>query len=161
MSQRSLLIALFVSLAVNLFAIGAVIGGLVVAGRVGERLDSIRPGPPAVFGAAEALPPERQDAYRQALRGEAGQVRRTLREAGEARREAWRTLGETPLDTTAVRRDLARAQAIEAEARRAVEDRVIDFAATLEEDERRAFAEALARPPRHMERRRGDRPPGP
>ena len=82
---------------------------------------------------------------------------------GQARvlREAWRTLGETPLDTTAVRRDLARAQAIEAEARRAVEDRVIDFAATLEEDERRAFAEALARPPRHMERRRGDRPPGP
>lgn len=34
MSQRSLTIALFVSLAVNLFAIGAVVGGLVIGVRM-------------------------------------------------------------------------------------------------------------------------------
>ena len=166
MSPRTLTIALFVSLAVNLFAIGAVVGGLVVAGRLAEsRLESMRPGPPAFFGAMDALPAERQDAYRQTLRGEAGEVRRKLMAAGQARREAWSQLAAEPLDTTAVRRDLARAQAIEAEARGAIEGRVVDFAADLSPAERRRFAEALAEPPRrHRDGRRLDRPgerPGP
>ena len=55
MSQRSLTIALFVSLAVNLFAIGGVVGGLVVGVRMSEgRASAMRPGPPPIFAAAKA-----------------------------------------------------------------------------------------------------------
>ncbi len=155
MSQRNLTIALFVSLAVNLFAIGAVVGGLVIGTRMAQGRESVmRPGPPPFFQAAESLSPERQEAYRQTIRGEAGQVRRKLMQAGQARREAWSDLGEEPFDATAVRRDLARAQAIEAEARSAVEGRVVEFASELSLQERQAFAEALARPP-SRDRRRG------
>ncbi|MDP1616079.1 periplasmic heavy metal sensor [Phenylobacterium sp.] len=159
MSQRNLTIALFVSLAVNLFAIGAVVGGLVIGTRMAEgRESAMRPGPPPFFQAAESLSPERQDAYRQTIRGEAGQVRRKLTEAGRVRREAWSNLGDEPFDPAAVRRDLARAQAIEAEARSAVEGRVVDFAGELSLQERQAFAEALARPPsRDGRRSRGPR----
>ncbi len=167
MSQRNLTIALFVSLAVNLFAIGAVVGGLVIGTRMAQgRESAMRPGPPAFFQAAAALSPERQEAYRQTIRGEVGQVRRKLTQAGEVRREAWRDLGDEPLDPAAVRRDLARAQAIEAEARSAVEGRVVDFAGQLSAQERQAFAEALARPPSRDRRRghdgrRDERRPGP
>lgn len=163
MSPRTLTIALFVSLAVNLFAIGAVIGGLVVAGRLAEgRMEAMRPGPPAFFRAMDSLPEARRDDYRQALRGEAGEVRRKLMVAGEARRAGWRELAAEPLDPTAVRRQLARAQAIEAEARSAIEGRVVDFAADLPPAERRRFAEALAEPPRrHRERGRSEHERGP
>jgi len=167
MSQRHLTIALFVSLAVNLFAIGAVVGGLVIGARMAQgRESAMRPGPPPFFQAAESLSPERQEVYRQTIRGEAGQVRRKLIQAGQARREAWSDLGEEPFDPAAVRRDLARAQAIEAEARSAVEGRVVDFAGELSVQERQAFAEALARPPsrdrrRGHEGRRDERRPGP
>lgn len=161
MSSRNLKIALFASLAVNLFAIGAVVGGVVVAGRMTEgRLDAVRPGPPAFFRAVDSLPPARQDDYRQALRGEAGEVRRQLRAAGEARRAAWRGLADEPLNPAEVRRSLVAAQALEAEARGAIEGRVVDFAAQLTPEERRRFAEALAEPPRRRhDRRDGGRDP--
>ena len=158
MSQRSLIIALFVSLAVNLFAIGAVMGGLVIGVRMSEgRENAMRPGPPPLFAAGAALPETRQDAYRQALRGEAGQVRRTLMRAGEARREAWSGVADDPYDPAAIRRDLAEAQAIEAQARSLIESRVVDFAGDLSAPERRALAEALSRPPQRRREGRGDR----
>lgn len=158
MSQRSLIIALFISLAVNLFAIGAVVGGLVIGVRMSEgRHMAMRPGPPPLFAAAAALPEARQDAYRQALRGEAGQVRGALMRAGEARREAWSGVADDPYDPDAVRRDLAKAQAIEAQARSLIESRVVGFAGELSLEERRALAEALSRPPTRHREGRGDR----
>ncbi|MDP1873004.1 periplasmic heavy metal sensor [Phenylobacterium sp.] len=147
MSQRSLTIALFVSLAVNLFAIGAMIGGLVIGVRMSEgRQMAMRPGPPPIFSAASALPEARQDAYRQALRGEAREVRRSLVSAGEARRGAWGEIAADPYDPAAVREALAKAQAIEAEARSRLESRVVEFAADLSLQERQALADALSRP---------------
>jgi uncharacterized membrane protein len=164
MSQRSLTIALFVSLAVNLFAIGAVVGGLVIGVRMSEgRANAMRPGPPPIFSAAAALPEARQDDYRQALRGEARGVRRSLMRAGEARREAWSAVAADPYDPAAVREALSEAQLIEAEARSRLESRVVDFAADLSLEERRALAQALSRPPlrRHEGREgRGDREEG-
>lgn len=164
MSQRNLTIALFVSLAVNLFAIGAVVGGLVIGVRMSEGRDNaMRPGPPPIFSAASALPEPRQDAYRQALRGEAREVRRALMRAGEARRAAWADIADEPYDAAAVRRALAEAQGMEAQARSRLENRIVDFAADLSMEERQALAQALARPPMRYEGRegRGERGPRP
>ncbi|MDP1643408.1 MAG: periplasmic heavy metal sensor [Phenylobacterium sp.] len=157
MSQRSLTIALFVSLAVNLFAIGAVVGGLVIGVRMSEgRESAMRPGPPPIFSAASALPEARQDAYREALRGEAREVRRSLMRAGEARRAAWGDIAADPYDPAAVRQALTEAQAIEAQARSRLESRIVDFAADLSPEERQALAQALSRPPaRHGDGRGG------
>lgn len=162
MSQRSLTVALFVSLAVNLFAIGAVVGGLVIGVRMSEgRESAMRPGPPPIFSAASALPEARQDAYREALRSEAREVRRSLMRAGEARRAAWGEIAADPYDPAAVRRALTEAQGIEAEARSRLESRVVDFAADLNPEERQALAEALSRPPRRHEGREGRSERGP
>lgn len=162
MSQRNLTIALFISLAVNLFAIGAVVGGLVIGVRMAEsREDALRPGPPPIFSAASALPEARQDAYRQALRGEAREVGRSLMRAGEARRAAWSDIAAEPYDPAAVRQALAGAQAMEAQARSRLENRVVDFAADLTPEERQALAQALSRPPMRHEGRDGRGPRGP
>ncbi len=160
MSQRNLTLALFVSLALNLFAVGAIVGGLVVGARFSEsRRAMMRPGPPPFWDAAQTLSADQQEAFHKALRADAFQVRRQLMAAGEARREAWRELGTDPYDPTAVRRGLARAQAMEMEARALVEGRVVDFAGDLTAEERDRLAGALSRPSqRRMREGRRDGP---
>lgn len=158
MSPRNLTIALFISLAFNVFAFGAVVGALVIGVRMTEgRQMAMRPGLPPIFAAAESLPDARQDAYRRALRAEAGEARRTLMLAGQARREAWGRLSEDPYDPAAVRRDLVAAQAIEAQARSGLESRIVTFAEGLTLEERQALAAALSRPPRRHRDGGGDR----
>jgi uncharacterized membrane protein len=140
-------ILLIVSLALNLFLVGAIVGGLVV----GQRLRAQRPPPmgPALWAAARDLPKEQRAAYREILRGE---TRRQLRAAREARAEAWSGLTEEPLDADAVRRRLAVARALDSQARGALEDRIVAFAETLSPEDRARFAEGLTR-------QRRDRPP--
>jgi uncharacterized membrane protein len=158
MSPRNLTIALFISLAVNLFAIGAVVGGLVIGVRMTEgRQMAMRPGPPPIFTAAESLPAARQDAYRQALRAEAREARQALMQASQARREAWEGLAKEPYDPATVQRDLAAAQAIEARARSVLETRIVTFAEDLSLEERQALASALSQPPRRQREGRGER----
>lgn len=161
MNRRGLLIALIVSLAVNLFAIGAVVGAIVL----GPRLHGpgVRPGGPPFWSAAAELPPERRAAYRQALMGEAGEVRDAMRAARQARREAWLSLGDpafSPGDATA---RLERARTLEMQARSAVERRIVDFAVTLSPEERARLAKGLAKsgPGRRGGGDRPPRPPGP
>jgi len=160
MSRRALLISLIVSVAVNLFVIGAVVGALAI----GSRMHQGRPGgfraAGPLWGAAEGLSPERQDAYRAALRGEAGVVGGKLRAARQARREAWLSLNEEHFDPKVAVVALDRARALEFEARGDVERRIVNFAATLTPAERARLAEGLARAgpgPRHRDRP----PPGP
>jgi uncharacterized membrane protein len=157
MGQRSLLIALIVSLAVNLFVIGAVVGAFALGSRVHAFRGGGRPVTP-LWAAAADLSPDRQTAYRQALRGEAGEVAGKLRAARQARRDAWLSLRSQPFDAVAAATALDRARALEMQARGDVEHRIIDFAAGLTPPERAQLAERLARagPPG----RRGDGPPG-
>lgn len=164
MFQKPRPILLVVSLALNLFLIGTVVGGLVV----GQRLRTMRPPPerggPALWVAARELSPEHRAAYREVLRGEGGEVRMKLRAARESRAEAWQSLGREPFDAAEVRKRLAAARTQDAQAREALEDRMVAFAATLSADERAKLAEGLARPgPRRgpSPHDRGDRPDGP
>jgi uncharacterized membrane protein len=149
MFQRPRPILLVVSLALNLFLIGTVVGGLVV----GQRLRAMRPPPerggPALWAAARGLSPAHRDAYREVLRGEGGEVRSKLRAAREARMQAWKTLGQEPFDAGAVRQRLAAARTQDTAARQELEDRLVAFAASLPADERVKLAEGLSQPGPH------------
>jgi uncharacterized membrane protein len=156
MSRRGLIIALVVSLGVNLFVVGALFGAFVL----GQRMHAFHPGPRQLgplWAAASDLPPERQQAFRQALRGAAGEVGGELRQARQARREAWLSLKSEPFDPAAVTAALGRARGLEMQARAEVERRIVDFAAALTPAERARLAERLA----HAGPRRRGPPPGP
>ncbi|MDP3853371.1 periplasmic heavy metal sensor [Phenylobacterium sp.] len=144
MSRRTLAIILFVSLAMNVFLIGAVVGGLVVGQRFRhERPAMARSGPP-LWAAANQLAPEQRRAYRQLLRGEAGEVRDGMRSVHEARTQAWRGLAAEPFDPAAAKRDLNAARLRETQIRAGVDGRIVDFAAKLPPSDRAALAEGLA-----------------
>jgi uncharacterized membrane protein len=154
MSRRGLLIALVASLAINLFAIGAVVGAIVLGPRIHGPAMRGGGGPPFWSAAAE-LPPERRAAYRRALLGEAGEVRAALRAARHARREAWLSLGDPTFAPQEATVRLERARVLEMQARSVVERRIVDFAATLSPQERAHLAKGLARsrPGHHRPRR--------
>jgi uncharacterized membrane protein len=158
MSQRGLLIALVVSLAVNLFAVGAVVGALLLGPRIHDA--GFRRGPP-FWMAAQALPAERREAYHRALMGEADEVRDTMRAARRARREAWRTLGEPGYTPAATAARLQQARDLEMQARTQVERKILDFAATLPPAERAELAKGLEKsgPGMRMRTRHGPPPP--
>lgn len=145
MSRKSLFVVLFISLALNLFLIGTVAGGLVV----GQRFRAAHPPPPARGGqaplwrAADALPPEKASAYRAALRSGAPQMRDAMRQARAARQTAWNGLADEPFDAAASKRRLADIRAQEAQARGLVDDRVVDFAAELSPAERMVLVKGL------------------
>ncbi|MDO8801408.1 periplasmic heavy metal sensor [Phenylobacterium sp.] len=143
-SQRTLTLALVASVALNLFVIGAVVGVVVLGHRMREAVGGAnRPRQP-LWSAADTLPPEHQRAYRQLLRGQAGPVGGQMRQARQARRDAWGDLGAEPLNGPAVSRRLAEARALEMTARGGVEDRIVAFAATLPPAERADLAKGLA-----------------
>ncbi|MBP7649180.1 MAG: periplasmic heavy metal sensor [Phenylobacterium sp.] len=143
-SQRTLTLALVASVALNLFVIGAVVGAVVLGHRAREVHGADSPRQP-LWRAADTLRPEHQRAYRQLLRGEAGRVGGQMRQARQARREAWNDLGGEPLDGPAISRRLTEARALEMTARGGVEDRIVAFAATLPPAERAELAKGLAR----------------
>mgnify|MGYP001566395093 CR=1 FL=1 len=155
MSRRTQIV-LFVSLALNLFLIGGVVGGLVV----GQRLRSDRPPPMArmnqpVWAAAEALSPEQARAYRTMLRGEGMEARANMRQMREARTQAGGTLGAEPFDPALSKQKLAEIRSREAATRGEIDARIVDFAAGLTPGERRKLAKALT------ERSGHGQPPGP
>lgn len=148
MAQRNIVIALVVSLAINLFLVGTVVGGLVVGQRMKAGPPPGRGGGGGFMMAGRELSPENRTAYREILRGENGEVRVKLRAVREARAEAWGELGKEPLDIAAVNRRLADARSQESAARSLLEDRVVAFAAGLPADQRTKLAEGLTRSPR-------------
>jgi len=166
MSPRNLTIALFLSLAVNLFVIGTGVGVFVIGHRLhGEGAQPRRPQP--LWAAADSLPVEQRDAYRRLLQSQAMGVGQQIRDARRARRDAFEALGEDPFDANATRKRLADARTLEVQARGEVESRIVDFAATLPPEERAELARGLMQsapgPLNGMRRMRpmGEEPPPP
>ncbi|MES3030040.1 MAG: periplasmic heavy metal sensor [Pseudomonadota bacterium] len=148
MSRKTLLIVLVVSLAVNLFLVGGVIGGLVVGQRLRpDRPPMTRMNQP-VWAAAQVLGPEQARAYRTMLRGEGMEARTVMRQTREARAQAWRTLGAEPFEPATTKQRLAEIRDREAATRGEIDGRIVDFAGGLTPTERRKLATALAEPPR-------------
>ena len=147
MSRRTLSIALFVSLAFNLFLVGAVTGGFVVGHRIrgggDERPSSAGRGPPQLWRAGDALPPDQARAERLALRDQGRAAREEMHAVRAARLEAWRALGQEPFDAKAAKARLAAIRAEEADARGQIEDSVVDFAVQLSPADRAGLARGL------------------
>lgn len=146
MSRRTLFILLFVSLALNLFIIGAGAGAFLFGDRLHPGRRELRGGGPPMFAAAQTLPEAQAQAYRDALSAEALAVRPMLREARRLRHDAWMRLAADPVDAAGVVADLDKARAQQAQAQSEVDRKIVDFAATLPAAERGRFAEALAQP---------------
>jgi uncharacterized membrane protein len=155
MSRRTLYVLLFVSVAINLFVLGAVAGIL----GAGTHLHMRHAGGPRFGGpmaaAARSLPPDRAAAFRELVRAQAAAVGPKMRQARDLRRSAFLRLGAEPVDTAAIFRDLDAARLEQIQAQDAVDHRIVTFAAQLPRDQRARFAAALARPAR------GPRPGGP
>lgn len=146
MSRRTLVIVAFVSLAVNLFLIGGVVGAGLMSLRPQPPRPEARSGP-GMNAAAQALSPEQRQAWRMMLREQARSAGPDLREARNARREAWGRIGEEPMDTQAVLATLARSRAIEHQARTEMDRRMVAFAAELPPSDRERLGAALSQPP--------------
>ena len=150
MNRPALWIALFVSLALNVFVAGAFVGArLTNAPTTTEAAASSGPGQrprnPIIL-AVRTLSPQSQAAWREQGAGLAQTVGPRSREARELARETMRGLGAETFDAEAALAKLRRARTLEHENRLAMDRRLVAFAASLPPDERARFAEALSRP---------------
>lgn len=153
MSGRAILLgALFASLALNVFVVGAFVGA-----RLGERE------PPGGLGqhlgrspvvrAVRTLSPEHRAAWRERAPALVRENGPRIREARKLMRETMRGFGDEPFDADAAIADLRRARAMEYESRVAMDEQLVGFAATLPPADRARFGEALAQPPEGLRRR--------
>jgi uncharacterized membrane protein len=157
MSPRSLVIALFASLALNLFILGLAAGAYFLGDRMHHRRPEFRGGNP-MMAAGAVLPDNEAEAYRDALSGQVMAERPKVHEARTIRHDAFVRLGADPVDANAINADLDRARVLEGEARGEVDHKIVEFAAKLPAADRAKLGQALAQPP---QRRGGPRPPGP
>lgn len=141
MTTRKLQIALVVSLLMNLFLAGAVVGG---AAWIKARQPMIAAGSLRVAGAE--LPVEQRRAFREALRETRRSLKATTRDAKAARTQAAALLRAPVLDQNALNATLARVRADDLIVRTALEQRAIAFAATISPADRARLAERMEHP---------------
>jgi uncharacterized membrane protein len=163
MSQRSLTIALIVSLVVNVFVIGAVVGAFGMRHKV--ETESMRPprsGNP-IMRVTEQLPEDLRARYMARMRAEGQNNRAKMAEARAARGEAMQAMSAETYDPAAAAAALARAREAEMVTRTSIEGAIVDFSRNLTQEQRRLIAQSLrggpgGRGPR--DGRRGDGPRG-
>jgi uncharacterized membrane protein len=141
MSGRWLKILLGVSLVLNLFVIGAAVGVLLLRHQAIARAEKADP----VLSAADELPPAQRDAFRAMMSAKLASLGPGLRDARLARHDAMLRVRAEPFDRATASADLARGRADDAAARGAVEETILDFAATLPPDQRASFSRGLVR----------------
>lgn len=139
MTERSFRIIVISLLVLNIFLIGALAGGGLTWVRSTQNKAESLP------LAGEQLPSGQRAAFRQALNDARKADRPSILEAQQAKIDAASLLGQPNLDTAALSAALARARDADMALRERIEQRAVDFAATLSYDERRALAENLIR----------------
>lgn len=144
MSRRSLLIALIVSLAVNLFVLGGLIGAALMGWPL-HRPPPQQPGPPRLAALGAELTPDQRQAWQATIRQAAQNAGPKLRQARLLRDQAWRSMNADPVDTQAVLAALSQSRGLEFQARSEMDRAVVGFTATLPADERQKLGEALRR----------------
>ena len=164
-------IAVAVSLALNLFLIGSMVGVLVVGLRIfGERAEVSGGRGGDLNAAFQALPEARRQALREIMRNQAIDAAPDLRAAAAARREATQLMGTEPYDSAAVSAALTRAREADGRARARIDATLATRLAELSPQERTLFARVMMRGPggrrggpggRPDGGRRGDGPPPP
>lgn len=140
--------ALFLSLALNVFVVGAVVGAHVTAERA-ERAAALaaqqRPRAPLQV-AIRSLPPETQAVWRAQMPAYTEVYGPKTREARRLLAETVASFGHDPFDANAALANLEKVRAADGEARHELDRRIVAFAATLPVDQRAKFGLALAKP---------------
>jgi uncharacterized membrane protein len=140
MSARTLKIVCAVSILLNIFLLGAAIGG---AAWVRARHPMMGVGSIRVAGSE--LPQDERRAFRRALRDARIEMRPTALAGRHARDEAAALLRAPTLDQAKLAEVLGRIRAADIAIRAHVEERAIAFAATLPPNERAKLAEGIER----------------
>ena len=144
MNGRSWKIVLVASLVLNVFLLGAIVGGayqwFATHGATTTVLAQQRT---ALRFAAETLPAERQKAFIDGLKNARREGKQFAREGREGRHEVLRLLAAPQFDRAALDAALARTREADSRLRAQVEGSVADFAATLSPEERVEFADSL------------------
>jgi uncharacterized membrane protein len=138
MRRPTLLVALIVSLALNLF--------LISAGASAYLFGRHAPAQAVGFGlrrAVTALSQPDRKAFVALLRSNGQRVRPDNRRARALRDQAWSGLADGSETADVIKRQLAEARAINQASRSMVEDAVVDFGLALDPAERHALGEAL------------------
>lgn len=146
MSQRSLIIGLLISLAMNFFLLGAGATVLVIGARLAKlRAVAAAPQGPLqpIRRAALALPPGPRGDFAQAVKAVNTAERQNTLAARQMRQEAWTALGADKVDAAAIKAKLDQARQIESGVRGKVEGAVVDFAATLPQNQRALVGQEL------------------
>jgi uncharacterized membrane protein len=141
MRRTSLLVALIVSLALNLFLISA--GATAYLFVRHAHAQSAGPG---LRRALTALSPTDRKAFVAVLRFNGARVRPDNRRARALRDQAWGGLADGSESAEVIKGQLAAARALNQTSRSTVEDAVVDFGVALDSDGRKALGQAL-RPP--------------
>jgi uncharacterized membrane protein len=143
MNGRSWKVVLVASLVLNVFLLGAIVGGayqwFAAHGANAPVLAQQR----ALRFAAQTLSAERQQAFIDGLKNARREGRQFARDGRDGRREVLRLLAAPQLDRAALDAALARTRAADSSLREQMEGSVADFAATLSPEERVRFAESL------------------
>ncbi len=138
-------IPLAISIVLNVFLLGALIGGTAWLELRKPRL------PDTLQAASRQLPEPERDTLHQALRDAWRDLHQTVVERRHARREAANLLQQPKLDTVALLAALDRARAADVVIRTKLEQRIVEFAAESSPQIRELLAEGLVRnlPNRH------------
>lgn len=139
--------ALFASLALNVFIVGAFVGMRLPHGAPhgGGGQGGGGPRNPVAM-AVRTLPPEQQADWRAQMPEFQQTFGPRVREARRLRRETMQSFGADPFNADAKLAALAQARSMEQEGRAEMDRRLVTFAASLPADQRARFGEALARP---------------
>lgn len=141
MSERSRKIILAISLALNVFIVGAAAGGAYMFYANGRPMI----GKGGLLVAASRLSAEQRKVLRQMLVQARQDSSADLEAARTARGEAARLLEQDPLDRPAIDAQLATIRAADSALRGRLEQAVIDFAETLKPQERQRLVDGLQR----------------
>lgn len=161
MTPRSLKIALAVSVALNLFAIGLAAGGVIVGAKLADERRS--PRHVTFVQALQSIEPETRDNVHDSMRALALSARPDFQESREARRQAIALARAETFDRESVDALLARSRAAEMRGRTRMETGTVEILSTLEADDRAQLASMLTRHGRRGASRghRSDGPPPP
>ena len=178
MTSSGLKVALAGSLALNLFIIGAVVGAAGMQAREHQQRQRAAAAQSArsngignpLMRAAEVLPEAKREAYIARLKAEGENAKADFAASRAARVEASDLIGAPTFDPNAISSRLAAARNSDMAARARFETAVIEFAATLTPEERKALGERVKPRDRgnrdrnnrdRNDRRDGDRQRGP